>query len=506
MAQGVLGYKYELEKNETGYTGLAGLPLYLELATLTGLSRAMDECIGVRGGRQGWKDGQVGMALILLNLAGGDKVEDIQKLEGDEGFKQILERVELNEMSRRERREQQRRWRKEKRRAVPSPSAIFRYLSRFHDAEQEKRRVEGKAFIPQPNAALRGLVQVNRKLVESVYRQQGGEVATLDQDATLVETDKKGALYCYEHYKAYQPFNTYWAEQGLVLHTEFRDGNVPAGYEQVRVLQESLELLPEGVKKVRLRSDTAAYQHEVLKYCAEGKHPRLGVIEFAISADVTPEFRRAVAEVAEEEWQPIWRDVKGEKVKTGREWAEVCFVPNWAGRSKKGPSYRYLATREVMENFLPGLEPPSSLPFQTLEMKRQRYKVFGTVTNLDWAGEEVIEWQHQRCGKSEEVHKVMKEDLAGASLPSGDFGENAAWWWFMVLALNLNEALKRHVLKGEWSQRRMKALRFGVIQLVGRVVEKARQLRIRLGKAGIGYELILRARERMLGWKAAAAG
>lgn len=506
MTQGVLGFKYELEKNESGFTGLAGLPLYLELAKLTGLSRDLDEWVGVRAGSQGWKDGQVGMALILLNLAGGDKVEDIQKLEGDEGFKKILERVELSGMSRRKRREQQRRWRKEKRRGVPSPSAIFRYLSQFHEAEQEEQRVEGKAFIPRPNEALRGLVQVNRKLVASIYRQQGGEVATLDQDATLVETSKKGALYCYEHYQAYQPFNTYWAEQGVVLHTEFRDGNVPAGYEQLRVLQESLELLPEGVKKARLRSDTAAYQQEVLKYCAEGKNERFGVIEFAISADVTPEFRKAVAEVEEEEWQPMWREVNGEKVKTGREWAEVCFVPNWAGHSKKGPSYRYLATREVLENFLPGMENTKPLPFQTVQMKRQRYKVFGTVTNLDWAGEEVIEWQHQRCGLSEEIHKVMKEDLAGGSLPSGDFGENAAWWWFMVLALNLNEALKRHVLKGEWTRRRMKALRFGVIQLVGRVVEKARQLRIRLGKTGIGYELILRARERMLEWKAAAAG
>jgi hypothetical protein len=116
MTQGVLGFKYELEKNESGFTGLTGLPLYLELAKLTGLSRDLDEWVGVRTGSQGWKDGQVGMALILLNLAGGDKVEDIQKLEGDEGFKKILERVELSGMSRRERREQQRRWRKEKRR------------------------------------------------------------------------------------------------------------------------------------------------------------------------------------------------------------------------------------------------------------------------------------------------------------------------------------------------------------------------------------------------------
>jgi hypothetical protein len=28
----------------------------------------------------------------------------------------------------------------------------------------------------------------------------------------------------------------------MVLHTEFRDGNVPAGYEQLRVFKEALDL------------------------------------------------------------------------------------------------------------------------------------------------------------------------------------------------------------------------------------------------------------------------
>ena len=37
----------------------------------------------------------------------------------------------------------------------------------------------------------------------------------------------------------------------------------------------------------------------------------------------------------------------------------------------------------------------------------------------------------------------MKGDFAGGKLPSGDFGENAAWWWIMILAMNLNTIMKR---------------------------------------------------------------
>ena len=52
----------------------------------------------------------------------------------------------------------------------------------------------------------------------------------------------------------------------------FRDGNVPAGFEQRRVLQDALALLPDDVQTVSLRSDSAGYQTELLKYCAEGKN------------------------------------------------------------------------------------------------------------------------------------------------------------------------------------------------------------------------------------------
>ena len=79
----------------------------------------------------------------------------------------------------------------------------------------------------------------------------------------------------------------YWVEDDLIVHSEFRDGNVPAGYDQKRVLQESLRYLPDGVDRVLMRSDAAGYQQDVLRYCAEGGDERFGVIEFAVGADVT---------------------------------------------------------------------------------------------------------------------------------------------------------------------------------------------------------------------------
>lgn len=115
----------------------------------------------------------------------------------------------------------------------------------------------------------------------------------------------------------------------MLLHSEFRDGNVPAGFEQLRLLKTALRLLPESVKQVMLRSDSAGYQKELLEYCAEGQDERFGVIEFAIAARVSDAFKAAVTEVKETDWHKITKtDVQGNRIETDQEWAEVCFVPN----------------------------------------------------------------------------------------------------------------------------------------------------------------------------------
>src|SRR3954464_10897023 len=91
-------------------------------------------------------------------------------------------------------------------------------------------------------------------------------------------------------------------------------------------------------------------------------------------------------------------------------------------------------------------------------------------------GDRVIGWLRERCGKSEEAHSVIRFDLAGGQLPSGLFGANAAWWALAILAHNLNAAMKQLVLGKEWAAKRMKALRFHLIALPGRVVSHARKL------------------------------
>jgi hypothetical protein len=100
----------------------------------------------------------------------------------------------------------------------------------------------------------------------------------------------------------------------------------------------------------------------------------------------------------------------------------------------------------------------------------------------------------ERCGASEEVHCALKSDLAGGKLPSALFGANAAWWALANLAFNLNAAMKQLALDKDWRGARMKALRFHLIGLPGRVVGHARQLIIRLGGGAEALATLLIAR------------
>jgi len=497
LKQGVLSFRYECEPTDSGMTALAGLPAYLELAIVSGLTDSIQRHLGICALKeQGWTDNQIIMSLILLNIAGGDSADDLRILEEDEGLARLLRHIGFSGHPRKERREQARRWRKAKKRVIPSPSAVFRYLAAFVNPIEEAKRGMGQAFIPAANEHLKALRQVNPDLLRFAQRKSPQTEATLEMDASIVTTTKQDALYSYKGSQSFQPLSVRWAELALVVCSELRDGNVPAGYQNLRMFQESLAILPPGVKKVYFRSDTAAYQISLLRYCAEGQNKRLGVIEFAVGADVTPEFKDAVAEVKKEEWHALEREIDGRKVASGQEWAEVCFVPTWAGLSKKGPSYRFLAIRELLQQKeFPGME--AQLPFPIMNWGENQYKLFGLVTNRDLAGDKLIWWSRERCGKGEEMHAIMKHDLAGGHLPSSHFGANAAWWDIMVLAFNLNSLMKRLALPEGWEPKRLKSLRFGFINLAGRVMIRSRQLIIRLSGSHPAYQILLEVRRRL---------
>jgi len=135
----------------------------------------------------------------------------------------------------------------------------------------------------------------------------------------------------------------------------------------------------------------------------------------------------------------------------------------------------------VSQQTLSGFEfVQQKLSFQTLQMRQGDYKLFGLVTNRTLPGNEIINWLRLRCGESEKVHCIQKSDLSGGQFPSNKFGANAAWWQIMVLAFNLVVLMKKLVLPDSLKNKRMKGLRFHLVNIAGCVVIHARRLIIKV--------------------------
>jgi len=519
MAEKTKKIHIELKSGESGITSFAGLWPAVELFRKAGLPRTIDSAVGARTSR-GFRDSEHLLSLVLLHLSGGSAADHLPFLKEKLSF----EKLGIS---------------------VPSPSAVRKWLKEFHNLEEDGKRGMGKAFIPEENGYLKGLGTVLSRLFAFAVKSAPRKHITLDQDATFIETEESGANWNYRGEKSYQALNTYCPEYDIVAGTRYGDGNVPPGWKQQEELERILHNLPEEVKGVSLRSDSAGYQTGLLAWCTEGRHERFGYIPVGISCPVGDEFKKAVRAVPEEDWKPLDRnegDGKNEGNGSVREWAEIVYVPINLGRKKHGRDYRFLAVRERWDGRLPPEkegeeegkteavsspgdqlyfteairlleeEVPGVKKLHLLNLGGRVYKTFGIVTNIEdgadgeifgygkgdpMDGEKIIRWQRKRSGKAEEIHHILKDELGGGHVPSKRFGANAAWWTIAVLALNLHNLMKRRLLPEEYGKSRPKSLRFLLYTMVGKIVMHGRRTVLKIWTGDRGGSLFASVMKRL---------
>jgi hypothetical protein len=419
-------------------TAHAGVPLVIELFRRVGAAQVVNEQVRLKQRQRGLMPAQVVETLLALWAAGGDRCQDLQTLRADVALATLLG-YEL-----------------------PAATTVRDFLEACHVEHPPLWRAGEKTVIPEESAPLAGIGSANRRVLAAVQHQVPQRTATLDVDATILETHKHTATRTYEGTRGYQPVIVVWAESDVIVHDEFRDGNVPAGCGNVRILERAVASLPAGLTQTFVRGDSALYEQEVLAWCEQ---PERG-IGYAISADMSPPLRAEILRLPECAWQPD-RD----EPDVIREWAEVPYVPEDGDHRKDRPCVRrYLAVRvrrRQGELFADG----------------STVKLFAIVTNREGDGLTLIRWHREKAGTVEHTHHVLKNELAAAALPSGKFGANAAWFRLNILTYNLLSALKRLALSGDLSEARPKRLRFLVFNTVGKVVHHARRTLLRLTSA-----------------------
>ena len=245
----MLPYGVEVTEEAEAVTARSGLPLVVETMRALGLSRTIAETVRIRERDSGYSETEKVEALVLLLASGGECLDDLNVLRADRGLCRLLGRK------------------------LPSADTLRNFLYAFHDEAllnqaREQRPAGQVAYIPTETAALRGLAQVNTALAQRVAAAGKSKVATLDHDATIQESHKQEALAHYKGGRGYQPAAIYWVEQDLVVADEYRDGNVPAGMENLRLIQRGFVSLPSTVTEYYFRADSACYDEPVLKWLA----------------------------------------------------------------------------------------------------------------------------------------------------------------------------------------------------------------------------------------------
>jgi len=87
----------------------------------------------------------------------------------------------------------------------------------------------------------------------------------------------------------YYPMLGFWAERGMVIQGEFRQGNESPGNRALEFLKKCERCLPQNIKDKRIRADAAWFQSEVADYCGDNG------IEFAIGGTRNEAMMQAMA-------------------------------------------------------------------------------------------------------------------------------------------------------------------------------------------------------------------
>lgn len=434
-------------------TALGGVPLVVQTFRSLGLPLSVQQQVRVKERARGYDEATMVESFVILNAVGGECFDDFQRLRDDPGLSGMIGH------------------------GIPSPEAARQFLYQFHEEEKieaAKRRRTGDeiAYIPEETEPLKGLELVNRVLVQELGRRCPDQrIATVDQDATIIESRKQEALRTYEGERGYQPMLAVWAEMNVVLADEFRDGNVPAMMDPLTMAKKAFAALPETVTTYYYRGDSACHESDLINWLrdenrAEGPRGRIG---FAISARMSEALHKAIGKLAEEAWEPYGAPHPVEI----RECAEVSFVPGERSEHKDTQPLRYLAIRIRQRQ-------------ESLLDDGSKVKHFAVVSNIrEWKASRLIEWHREKAGTIEAVHDVLKNELAAGVMPSKYFGTNAAWLRLAAISHNVMTALKRLALPAELLTARPKRLRFLIFNTPGRLVHHARRLVLRLATTAV---------------------
>jgi len=417
-------WRFKVESTSAKITPRAGVLLVDRMAEALGVGVSLNERLGhLKRRRRGYRVSDKVLDLVRLLVSGGRALSDLRALRDDEALRGALGRE-----------------------AFMAGSTAVEFLAQMGAGEIEQlARVAGG--VARDTLALRRHTR-----------------ATLDVDATFIEAHKDQASMSYHGEPGYYPMLGFVAETQGCLLSEWREGNASPSSRASAFLEQLVGRLPATVKKVRLRSDSAWFNHAVLEWASEH------AIEFAVTADKNRHMLELIEAIGPEAWG-VFEDDPTEQI------AESVYSFEHGTRG-----WRLIVLRR---------------PMRQLELFADLYEYHVVITNMGWEARRLVRWHRERA-TSENWIKELKDGFGLEHPPSGRFLSNAAFMQIVALAYNLVGALKRLALPVAWCSWTIKTLRYRLLEIAALWVRHARRWVLKLKASAALIALFRRVLERPL--------
>ena len=265
----------KLKMSEKGVTGRMGLSWLMHCMEHFGV-RAMAEerCGEKRGSNREINFFERMMSGVMMRVAGGDRVEDVEVIRADRELVDSLG------------------WKQ-----IAGADTVLNFMKR------KSNNVKCK--------------EINEAMVIKAIRKSELEEFTYDNDAMYIDSDKKSASYSYQGAKQFSGMMGCIAELGLINTVDYRTGRVSPSLGIYNQLREANRQVKEAGKRIKkFRCDAAGHQNIIFRYCDKEK------IEYYISLNKSEWIMKVVDGIDEKEWGRLTGRYEENKT---REWAQSVY-------------------------------------------------------------------------------------------------------------------------------------------------------------------------------------
>jgi hypothetical protein len=428
---------HKITTTRDSITAQAGLLAPLQLMGSLGLTERINQHLPTPESNRGFAPSLYVQTTMLMLHAGGECLEDVRHLCEDSALLGMLDIKQF-----------------------PSARALGDWLHRIGNKPQ----------------ILASLIPVNQCFLQAALGDC--KAVTLDIDACEIVANKKHAQWTYKGNKGYMPMVGHIAETDPVVAYDFREGNVPPNKDNLGFIKYCEQALPSGCSLKAVRIDAAGYQKSIIQYChAKG-------LDFAIRVPISPTIKQWINERKGPDWETI-HDDKGQPTLQS-----ACCTSHCIGDHKD--PFRLIIQRHPKSHQSElALDQEEAGTNDTYTVNGYIYRAIATARE-GGSAKEIIDWYNQRGETSENRIKELKLDFNGDHLPCSDFKANALYFGICTLAYNLL-ALMRQLAPAELKMHRVKAIRWSVYQLAGKVVNSGRRLLLKVSETRVAlFERLLK--------------